>query len=87
MKFVHIADMHFDSPFVNLSEKDIMGDIRRLEQRKVFKKIIEYIQEKGEKMGFFSGCMDARNMTSIEEVKCPKCGAKNSRLKAKSDNG
>ena len=26
-------------------------------------------------MGFFSGCMDARNMTSIEEVKCPKCGA------------
>ena len=40
MKFVHIADMHFDSPFVNLSEKDIMGDLRRLEQRKVFKKII-----------------------------------------------
>ena len=26
-------------------------------------------------MGFFSGCMDARNMTSIEEVKCPKCSA------------
>ena len=22
MKFVHIADMHFDSPFVNLSEKN-----------------------------------------------------------------
>ena len=45
MKFVHIADMHFDSPFVNLSEKDIMGDLRRLEQRKVFKKIIEYINK------------------------------------------
>ena len=45
MKFIHIADMHFDSPFVNLSEKDIMGDLRRLEQRKVFKKIIEYIKE------------------------------------------
>ena len=27
-------------------------------------------------MGFFSGCMDARNMTSIEEVKCPKCSAR-----------
>ena len=26
-------------------------------------------------MGFLSGCMDARNMTSIKEVKCPKCGA------------
>ena len=40
MKFVHIADMHFDSPFVKLSDKDILGDLRRLEQRKVFKKII-----------------------------------------------
>ena len=26
-------------------------------------------------MGFFSGCMDARSMTSIKEVKCPKCSA------------
>ena len=45
MKFVHIADMHFDSAFVNLSDKDILGDLRRLEQRKVFKKVIEYIKE------------------------------------------
>ena len=30
MKFVHIADMHFDSPFVKLSEKDTLGDKRRL---------------------------------------------------------
>lgn len=55
MKFVHIADMHFDSPFVNLSEKDIMGDLRRLEQRKVFKKIIEYIKENNIKYFFISG--------------------------------
>ncbi len=55
MKFVHIADMHFDSPFVNLSEKDIMGDLRRLEQRKVFKKIIEYIEENNIKYFFISG--------------------------------
>ena len=39
MKFVHIADMHFDSPFVNLSDKGELGDLRRLEQRKVFKKV------------------------------------------------
>lgn len=26
-------------------------------------------------MGVLSGCQDARNMTSIEEIKCPKCGA------------
>ena len=55
MRFVHIADMHFDSPFVNLSEKDIMGDLRRLEQRKVFKKIIEYIKENNIKYFFISG--------------------------------
>lgn len=55
MKFVHIADMHFDSPFVNLSEKDIMGDLRRLKQRKVFKKIIEYIKENNIKYFFISG--------------------------------
>lgn len=55
MKFVHIADMHFDSPFVNLSDKDIMGDLRRLEQRKVFKKVIEYIKENKIEYLFISG--------------------------------
>lgn len=55
MKFVHIADMHFDSPFVNLSDKDIMGDLRRLEQRKAFKKVIEYIKENDIKYLFISG--------------------------------
>ena len=55
MKFVHIADMHLDSAFSNLSDKDIMGDLRRLEQRKVFKKIIEYIKEKDVRYLFISG--------------------------------
>ena len=55
MKFVHIADMHFDSPFVNLSDKDGLGDLRRLEQRKVFKKVIEYIKENNIKYLFISG--------------------------------
>ena len=55
MKFIHIADMHLDSPFVNLSDKDIMGDIRRLEQRKVLKKIIEYIKENNINYLFISG--------------------------------
>lgn len=45
MKFVHIADMHFDCPFTRLSSVGNLGDVRRLEQRKVFKKIIDYIQE------------------------------------------
>lgn len=55
MKFVHIADMHFDSPFVNLSDKDILGDLRRLEQRKVFKKVIEYIKQNDIDYLFISG--------------------------------
>ncbi len=55
MKFVHIADMHFDSPFINLSDKDILGDLRRLEQRKVFKKIIEYIKQNNIEYLFISG--------------------------------
>lgn len=55
MKFIHIADMHFDSPFVNLSDKENLGDLRRLEQRKVFKKVIEYIKENNIKYLFISG--------------------------------
>ena len=38
MKFVHIADMHFDSPFTNLVTENHMGEARRLEQRNILKK-------------------------------------------------
>lgn len=55
MKFVHIADIHFDSPFVNLSDKEGLGDLRRLEQRKALKKAIEYIKENNIKYLFISG--------------------------------
>ncbi len=44
MKFVHIADMHFDIPFTVLS-KNGLGDARRLDQKIAFKQIIEYIKE------------------------------------------
>ena len=55
MKFIHIADMHFDSPFVNLSDKELLGDLRRLEQRKVLKKVIEYIKENNIEYLFIAG--------------------------------
>ena len=55
MKFVHIADMHFDSPFVNLTDKEGLGDLRRLEQRRAFKKAIEYIKENDVEYLFISG--------------------------------
>ena len=55
MRFVHIADMHFDSPFIALSDKGNLGEQRRLEQRKIFKKVIEYIKENKIEYLFISG--------------------------------
>ena len=55
MKFVHIADIHFDSPFANLSDKEVLGEIKRLEQRKVLKKVVNYIKENKVDLLFISG--------------------------------
>lgn len=55
MKFAHIADMHFDAPFTSLAEVSNLGDVRRLEQRNVFKKVINYIKENNIKYLFISG--------------------------------
>lgn len=54
MKFVHIADMHFDIPFTTIDRKG-WGQTRRLEQRNVFKKIIEYIDKNNIEYLFISG--------------------------------
>lgn len=55
MKFIHMADMHFDAPFTNLSDKENFGSTRRMEQRAVFKKIIDYIKDNNIKYLFISG--------------------------------
>ncbi len=55
MKFVHIADMHFDMPFTSLNNINGLGELRRLEQRKVFKEIIEYIIKNEIEYLFISG--------------------------------
>lgn len=55
MKFVHIADMHFDSPFKNLADKPGLGDKMRMEQRRAFKKVIDYIKENEIPYLFISG--------------------------------
>ena len=44
MKFVHIADIHFDVPFTTLEGRKL-AEKRRLEQREGFKKVVEYIKE------------------------------------------
>ena len=54
MKFVHIADMHFDTSFNQINDCNL-GNKRRLEQRKAFKKIIEYIKENDVDYLFIAG--------------------------------
>ncbi len=54
MKFIHIADVHFDMPFTTLEERNL-SENRRLEQRNVFKKVIEYIKENEIKYLFICG--------------------------------
>lgn len=55
MKFAHIADMHFDVPFTSLNAREDLGEKRRLEQRNVFKRIIEFIKENDIGYLFISG--------------------------------
>lgn len=55
MRFVHMADMHFDAPFTILNTKGNLGEIRRLQQREAFKKIIEYIKDHQIDYFFISG--------------------------------
>ena len=55
MRFIHMADMHFDSPFTVLNKWENLGDLRRLEQRKVFKKIILKIKEEKIPFLFIAG--------------------------------
>ena len=55
MRFIHMADMHFDSPFTALSSREELGDLRRLEQRKIFKEIIDKIKNEKIPYLFISG--------------------------------
>ncbi len=55
MKFIHMADMHFDVPFTVLNTRSNLGEKRRLEQREVFKKVIQYIKENEIEYLFISG--------------------------------
>ena len=55
MKFVHIADMHFDSSLSSLSEIEGLTEKIRLEQREIFRKIINYIKENKIELLFIAG--------------------------------
>lgn len=71
MKFIHMADMHFDTSFTTLTNKADLGDIRRLDQREAFKKIIDYIKENNIEYLFISGDFYEHNyikLTTIEYI-------------------
>ena len=36
MKFIHIADTHFDTPFTNLSSKKDFGKVKWIKIKKVY---------------------------------------------------
>ena len=36
MKFVHIADMHFDAPFTSLNSKENLGEKKKIRTKKCF---------------------------------------------------
>lgn len=55
MKFIHIADMHFDAPFSSLSVRDNLASTRRMDQRNVFRKVIDYALENRIDYLFISG--------------------------------
>lgn len=57
MKFIHIADMHLDACFNNLSNINGLPEKRRLEQRKIINDIVNYIKENEIKFLFIAGDM------------------------------
>lgn len=54
MKFVHIADVHFDMPFMVLA-KNGFSEQRRIDQRNAFLKMINYIKDNNIEYLFISG--------------------------------
>ena len=55
MRFIHMADIHLDSPFSVLAAKEDLASIRRLEQREALKNGIEYIKKENIPYLFISG--------------------------------
>lgn len=61
MRFIHMADVHFDSPFTVLTDKRDFGTKRRLEQREAFRKAIEYIAKEEIPYLFIAGDLYDQN--------------------------
>lgn len=55
MKFLHMADMHFDAIFQLLNSKSNLGSVRRLDQRFIFNNIIDKVKSEQIDYLFISG--------------------------------
>lgn len=55
MKFVHIADVHLDAPFTTISGIPELMQKRKLEQKEILKRIIDFIKENCVDNLFISG--------------------------------
>lgn len=55
MKFVHIADVHLDMPFTSLKNNKELVKRRRLEQKFIFRKMIDFIIEENVEVLFIAG--------------------------------
>ncbi len=55
MKFIHMADIHLDSPVATLAKIPNGANARRLEQREVIREIINYIKQNNIPYFFISG--------------------------------
>lgn len=55
MKFVNVADVHFDIPFRKISDRAGLGRERRIDQRKAFKRVIEFVKENNVDYLFIAG--------------------------------
>lgn len=55
MKFVHIADVHFDMPFTSIRYSKKIINQRRIDARNIFYNTINFVKESGVDMFFISG--------------------------------
>lgn len=71
MNFIHMADMHLDSPFIILADKGNMAVQRRIEQRNAMKEIVEYIKANNIPYFFIAGDLYEQkyiNKSTIEYI-------------------
>ena len=68
MKFIHIADSHLDAKFDNLIGKENLSQKRRIEQREVFTKAIEYAKNNDIDYIFISGDLYEEGLINLSTI-------------------